>query len=175
MVGCEARKEKGMTEEILTTASPKAIALLIEEWTGHTDASDVLDGLTPTQAVTKLEGWPYTIGEQVAHMLFWQRLSHQEIETDTLIEVPSAAMGWPAVTEKDWPRVRDEFLAGLEKSREMVRNPEILNRRYHAEVNFTVGVKLLSLATHDSYHLGQVALMRRLLGAWPPPGGGDTW
>jgi hypothetical protein len=24
-------------------------------------------------------------------------------------------------------------------------------------------------------HLGQVVLLRRLLGAWPPPGGGDTW
>ena len=31
------------------------------------------------------------------------------------------------------------------------------------------------LALHNSYHLGQIVLLRRILGAWPPPSGGDTW
>lgn len=160
--------------EMLTGASPRTTELLIEAWTGHTDASDVLDDLTPEQAVTKLEGWPYSVAEQVAHMLFWQRQTHQEIETDTALGVPTATVGWPAVKEEDWPRVRDEFLAGLEKSRELARNPDVLSRRFDGE-SFTVGVLLLSHVTHNSYHLGQVVLMRRLIGAWPPPSGSNTW
>jgi uncharacterized damage-inducible protein DinB len=28
---------------------------------------------------------------------------------------------------------------------------------------------------HNSYHLGQVAVLRQALGAWPPPSGRDTW
>jgi uncharacterized damage-inducible protein DinB len=28
---------------------------------------------------------------------------------------------------------------------------------------------------HNSYHVGQIAMLRRMLGAWPPQSGGDTW
>ena len=34
---------------------------------------------------------------------------------------------------------------------------------------------LHTIASHNSYHLGQIVLVRQLLGAWPPPGGGLTW
>ena len=34
---------------------------------------------------------------------------------------------------------------------------------------------LRAMGNHVSYHGGQIALVRRMLGAWPPPGGGDTW
>jgi hypothetical protein len=28
---------------------------------------------------------------------------------------------------------------------------------------------------HNGHHLGQVVLMRQMLGAWPPPSGSYTW
>ena len=28
---------------------------------------------------------------------------------------------------------------------------------------------------HNSYHIGQVVILRRALGIWPPRGGGDSW
>ena len=31
------------------------------------------------------------------------------------------------------------------------------------------------IGTHNSYHAGQIALLRRQAGAWPPERGGDTW
>jgi hypothetical protein len=34
---------------------------------------------------------------------------------------------------------------------------------------------LQTMASHISYHLGEVVLMRRMLGLWPPPSGGYTW
>ena len=34
---------------------------------------------------------------------------------------------------------------------------------------------LWQTAVHNSYHVGQIAMIRRALGAWPPQGGGDTW
>jgi hypothetical protein len=34
---------------------------------------------------------------------------------------------------------------------------------------------LYQLAAHNSYHVGQIVVLRQALGAWPPPGGGDTW
>ena len=39
----------------------------------------------------------------------------------------------------------------------------------------TVYAMLWGVAAHNSYHVGQIALLRRQLGAWPPRRGGDTW
>ena len=34
---------------------------------------------------------------------------------------------------------------------------------------------LWQMVAHNSYHVGQIAMIRRMLGAWPPRAGGDTW
>jgi len=34
---------------------------------------------------------------------------------------------------------------------------------------------LVHVATHNAHHLGQVILLRQLLGVWPPPSGSWTW
>lgn len=164
-----------MSEQILTAASPRATEMLIEEWTAHVHATDALDGLTSEQAEAKIEGWPHSIAEEVAHMLFWQRHTQEAIETGTERKVPTATEGWPSVGAADWPRLRDDFLAALAKNKEIARDPELLARRFGDRKPYTVGVRLLIMATHDSYHLGQVVMLRRMMGAWPPPGGGDTW
>ena len=39
----------------------------------------------------------------------------------------------------------------------------------------TLEAVLWQMVAHNSYHVGQIALIRRALGAWPPHGGGDTW
>jgi uncharacterized damage-inducible protein DinB len=158
-----------MDEESFTTTSPKAIEGLIEAWSSFTPASRALDGLTSEQAVTKLEGWPYSVAEVVAHMLFWQLHDLATIETGAEPDVPAGA-DWPAVTKGDWPRLKDEFLASLEKSREIARDPENLERLILGG-KFTVGLRMVWFTGHNAYHLGQVVMMRRILGAWPPPGG----
>lgn len=159
-----------MAEEVYTAASPKAVEGLIEAWSSFTPASRALDGLTPEQATTKLEGWPYSVAEVVAHMFFWQRHDHETIQTGSEPDVPAGA-DWPAVAEDDWPRLKDEFLATLERSRKLARDPENLERLILGG-RFTVGLRMVWFTGHNAYHLGQVVLMRRILGAWPPPGGG---
>ena len=34
---------------------------------------------------------------------------------------------------------------------------------------------LYTIASDNSYHAGQAALVRVMLDAWPPPSGGLTW
>jgi uncharacterized damage-inducible protein DinB len=154
----------------LTPSSPMFIEKLIEEWSSFTPASRALDDLSPEQAVTKLNGWPHAIAEIVAHMLFWQRHDFATIETGSDPEVPAGA-DWPAVTEVDWPRLKDEFLNALEQSREMARDPEQLERLILND-SFTVSARMVWFTGHNAYHLGQIVTLRRIMGAWPPPGGG---
>jgi hypothetical protein len=37
---------------------------------------------------------------------------------------------------------------------------------------FTV---IQAMASHISYHLGEVVMLRRMAGLWPPPSGGYSW
>lgn len=159
-----------MAEGVLTSASPQFIEGLIEEWSSFTPASRALDDLTPEQALRKLEGWPHSIAEVVAHMLFWQNHDFATIETGLEPEVSPGA-DWPAVSQSDWSRLKDEFLSSLEKSRSMTRDDETLARPILGG-KFTVGARMVWFTGHNAYHLGQVVLMRRILTVWPPPGGG---
>jgi hypothetical protein len=34
---------------------------------------------------------------------------------------------------------------------------------------------IFQLLAHTSYHIGQVVILRQLLGKWPPPSGGLPW
>jgi uncharacterized damage-inducible protein DinB len=44
-----------------------------------------------------------------------------------------------------------------------------------AGVSSSVRAILWQTMAHNSYHVGQIAMLRRCLGAWPPRAGGDTW
>ena len=147
---------------------------VLEDESEHTPAAQALEGLTASQAFTKLEGWPHSIAEIVAHLLFWQRQVLGGIDGQPPVaEVKSAAIGWPPVEDSDWPRIGDEYLAGLKRTRELARDPEVVGRLLRS--NRTVGSRLVVHSGHDAYHLGQIVLLRRLMGAWPPPSGGMTW
>lgn len=53
----------------------------------------------------------------------------------------------------------------------MSRDPENLERLILGG-KFTVGLRMVWFTGHNAYHLGQIVMMRRILGVWPPPGGG---
>jgi uncharacterized damage-inducible protein DinB len=44
-----------------------------------------------------------------------------------------------------------------------------------AKLAGTLAAVLWQMVAHNSYHVGQIALVRQALGVWPPRGGGDTW
>ena len=35
--------------------------------------------------------------------------------------------------------------------------------------SYTIGDALMHLAQHNAYHLGQIVMLRQMLGVWPPP------
>src|SRR5262245_18825793 len=49
------------------------------------------------------------------------------------------------------------------------------SRVVHPAKQETVEDVLWQMVAHNSYHIGQVAMLRRAMGAGPPSGGGDTW
>jgi hypothetical protein len=139
-----------------------------------------LDGLAPELADRRVDGAPHTIAEIVAHLAFWQDWFAGRCDGTSGPMPGTAAIGWPPPAPGQWDRVRRQFLAGVDCIAALgaVANPA---RRLDPPIEFsplaeyTVGEVLIHVGAHNAHHLGQVVLLRQMLGAWPPPAGAYTW
>jgi len=93
----------------------------------------------------------------------------------------SASLGWPSVAEGGWTAVRESFTSGLEQAAALAGQIGLLEQLVHPAIEFpplagyTVRDALVHVASHNSHHLGQVIILRQLMGSWPPPSGSWTW
>ncbi|WP_019585734.1 DinB family protein [Deinococcus apachensis] len=132
-----------------------------------------LSGLDAAVAVRRPEGLPHSVAELVAHVNWWNRWMLDVIEGGQAMPYPKhAADTWSAVGEADWGRVKAEFYELLARVDTHTARPDLANPVNHDE---TIGELLADFALHTAHHFGQVVTVRQALGAWPPPGGGDTW
>jgi hypothetical protein len=67
-----------------------------------------------------------------------------------------------------WDRSVEAFRAGLQAMKELVTNPDtdLLAPIPHGQGQ-TILREALLVADHNAYHLGQLIIVRRLLGSWP--------
>lgn len=152
----------------------------------HADALRTLDGLTWVLAGQRPRGAPYSVHGLVWHMAFWMENELERIDGRTPAYPARASLGWPDDTppqENDWSHTVARFKAALERLAHFAeasvevrgRAVPVTSEAGHANQGKTVEDVVWQTVVHNSHHLGQVVLLRRLLGAWPPPGGGDTW
>lgn len=141
----------------------------------HIEAANTFAGLDWKSAGARPEGIPHSIFQLLNHMVYWQDWATQWLDGKEPSLPRHAPDSWPGGTE---PANREEWEQAVRAFRSGLRN---LNRNARAADLFAKqGRKtrlemLQTLASHNSYHAGQVVLLRQLLGAWPPPSGGLTW
>ena len=145
-------------------APPETLAALLDDPADHDHpyAARLLVGLTPEQATHRF-GAAHSIAEIVAHLNANLRFNLALAEG-----VEAVPVGWPPVTASDWPALADEHLTLLTRCVELAKTGDldrVLFPATDSEPGWTLGYKLAaSVAKHQSYHLGQIALLRRLLG-----------
>jgi uncharacterized damage-inducible protein DinB len=143
-----------------------------EPWHGPS-VVQLLDGITPTQAMATPPGGVHSIAAIVAHLTAW------------VAEVTRRVTGYPAAEplEGDWPIPRavdhagwaamhlelaeamaklTEAVAGFPESRWEDQVPE--TREVALEPDVTYEQTVLGLIQHLAYHGGQVAILRKLVG-----------
>lgn len=144
----------------------------------HVNPHAALEGLSAEQVGRKVSESPHTIWEILGHLVFWQQQFLTAVGGGTPAIPEHAEGGWPAkarpADEKELSDTLVQFSAGLREAEKMVTSanldapvPDILG----GKAAFALG----GLTHHNSYHLGQVVMLRRAIGAWPPPKGGITW
>ena len=143
----------------------------------HIPPAQALEGLSPEDAERRVTGAPHSIAEIVAHLDFWQGWFRRRCEGIDEPPAAPAAVGWPA--PDSWPRLRERFLSGVEEvaalgasGQDRPLSPPI---QFPPLARYTVGDALVHVASHNAHHLGQIILLRQILGRWPPPSGSFTW
>ena len=132
-----------------------------------------LSDLSAEQAATRPAGLPHSVAELLAHTNWWLAWMLEVIETGRAAPYPAhAADTWPAATAADWEHLKSEFYRLLARVDTHTSRPDLQSPVNHDE---TLGELLADFALHTAHHFGQIVTVRQALGAWPPPGGGDTW
>jgi uncharacterized damage-inducible protein DinB len=140
---------------------------------GHAHASfdDVVRDFPPDKAGDRPKGAPHSA---------WELLEHMRIAQNDILRFSQSAEHvspkwpegyWPASPAPESPRRWSEavraFRKDLAEFEGLVRDPEQdLYRKFPWGEGQTLLREALLIADHNSYHLGQLVLVRRLIGAW---------
>jgi uncharacterized damage-inducible protein DinB len=151
----------------------------------HANSIACVQGLTPEMASRHIAGFPHSISQLVSHLNYWIEYDVKRIRGEQPPYPTHADESWPEsskiVDDVTWRHETARFTALLgEVAALAVLGPQKLDQKVDAmhpahEQQSSVLAVLWQTVVHNSYHLGQIALLRRALGAWPRPGGGDSW
>jgi uncharacterized damage-inducible protein DinB len=141
----------------------------------HVGTKDLFVGLGWKVAGTRPEGAPHSIFQLLNHMSYWQDWVVKWLDGGNPRVPKHASGGWPGspapASAKEWQQAVRAFRSGLQKLDRQSRQADLLaTRGQHSRLGM-----LQAIAAHNSYHAGQVVVLRQMLGAWPPPSGGVTW
>jgi hypothetical protein len=155
-------------------------ALLTRGVTGtgaHVDPARVLDGLDWTLAGRLPEGSPHTIQQLAHHIIFWNGFCVATLEGASPSRPPDDQDSWPGPrapgSAAEWELLARAYRESLSRLRLAIERAPLEAAPAPGEKGSRLDGLRANLQ-HTSYHIGQIALLRRMLGAWPPPGGGDT-
>lgn len=156
-------------------ASEKTIReLLLEQLEGrnaHVDFDQALQGLTYKQTGIKVEGLPHTIWELIEHIRIGQADILEFCKNPDYQELGWPADYWPESSMPESERQLEESVQavreGLDEMRDMIRDRENdLQVPFEHGDGQTLFREAMLIVDHNSYHIGQIVQIRRLLGSW---------
>jgi hypothetical protein len=146
------------------------VAWLLDGGGAHVDFDKAVRGLPPQLRGKKARELPHTAWQLLEHMRLaqWDIL---EFSRDAEHESPAWPEGyWPrteAPPRGAWEKSVAAFRSDLADMRKLVANPRIdLHARIAWGDGQTILREALLLADHNAYHLGQLVMVRKALGAW---------
>jgi len=145
---------------------------LLDGGHAHAKFDDVVAGLPHERAGVRPEGASHSAWEVLEHM----RIAQNDILRFSLsadhVSPDWPAGYWPAgpapERESDWRLSIRNFRKDLAEFVGLIRDPaQDLYKRFPWGTGQSLLREALLIADHNSYHLGELVLVRRLLGIWP--------
>ena len=148
------------------------LAALLRGGNAHVATADALRGVPPGRINETPDGCPHSLWDLLDHLRIAQRDILDFTRGDGYEEKEWPADYWPdgPGTAASWDDALAAFLADLDALIQMAEDAstDLTAELPHAP-GYTPLRQLLLAADHNAHHLGQVILVRRLLGCWPPP------
>jgi hypothetical protein len=137
----------------------------------HVEFKRAVAGLDEKLRGTKPRGLPYSPWQQIEHMRIAQRDILDYIRDPDYVERKWPDDYWPAAAPPNaaaWDKSIKGFQADLKTLQSMVADPatDLLAQVPHDKNGPTILHEVLLVADHNAYHLGQLIVVRRILGAW---------
>lgn len=135
----------------------------------HARAKSIVEGIPPEYRAKRARSIPYTLWDLLGHL----RLAQHDILT--YIQDPAYVAPqwpddyWPSVKEpsrSQWSHEVKAFLADLEKLKKVIKDSKRSLFESIQGGEHTLLREILIVANHNSYHLGQMVLLRRRFGIW---------
>ena len=150
----------------------------------HADALACVEGVPLEVAGRQVAGFPQSIFGLGWHAAYWMDYELARMEGKAPPYPDHADASWPKdeapLDAREWDETVNRFRAGLAALDALAAKPEVAEREVGltsrtTNQGDTVKDIVWQTLVHNSYHLGQVVLLRQALGAWPPPTGTDSW
>ncbi|MED3540584.1 DinB family protein [Bacillus toyonensis] len=142
---------------------------------GHLPIKNALSDIDAVLAGKHREELPYSIYQLVKHMTYWQDFLLLAARDEKPVLSNQVGESWPEEecpsSEEEWKQAIQYFLQGIEQACTIAQTVQ-LDKPLESWPGETPGGVLRNIASHNSYHLGEIVLIRRLFSAWPPPTGG---
>lgn len=148
------------------------ILYLLRDGGSHLGFEAVVSNLPSNLRGVKPPTMPHTAWQLLEHMRIaqWDILEFSRNPRHVSPEFPDRY--WPESEvppdDEAWDSSVETFRADLEAMQDLVKRPatDLFARIPHGDGQ-TVLREALLIADHNAYHIGQLVLLRRCLGAWP--------
>jgi len=157
----------------------RAFIELLDGQGAHASPLGCLEDLSAPSAAERVPGFPHSIFDLVFHINYWMDYDLRRMRGERPPYPKHASEGWPppdaAISDDQWrdmintSRTLLRQMAELAKSspQDLAREIEPLHPQ-HTQRASTLGDLLWQTLVHNSYHVGQIAMLRRMLSLWPP-------
>ena len=159
----------------MTTAVREHVARLLDWEDAHAGFSSAVAGLPEGLRGKQPAGLPYSPWQLVEHLRITQHDILDFCENPKYQELSWPKDYWPPSPEPPSAEAWTESIRAFERDRaalqRLSRNPAVnLESTIPHGQGQTYLREVLLAADHTAYHVGELIVVRRLLGAWPPAG-----
>jgi uncharacterized damage-inducible protein DinB len=146
----------------------KTVACALSGKGAHVNTSIVFAGLDWSLAGMRPERAPHSAYQLLNHMLYWQEWVAKWLDGEKPPIPKHISLGWPGdaapASREEWEQAVRRFENGLQALSRRSRRADLFSKR-GSKSPFEM---LQIIALHNSYHAGQVVLLRHVLDSWPP-------
>jgi len=144
----------------------------------HIDPMKAIEGLTADTAFRVPEPGSHSCWSILHHIVYWQELMLKALRGE--------AVDWPKNNEKSWlsdtiSKNADDWLKLVQKFEQGLIEADTQASRIESMEDLPAWPKvprfaaIMSIAQHNTYHIGEIVATRQALGFWPPPAHKETF